>query len=92
MSQSDALKRIETLEARKRQDDLTVMVNAIVAGTGIDRDELVAEAERIASFMPANLTPRDQARWLARDMGQPDDQIEAMADQIEGESIRIAAV
>ena len=67
--------RIEQLEAQQRQGDSNVTVDRIAAATGIDRDELMTEAERVAGLMPANLTPRDQVRWHARDMGVPEAEI-----------------
>jgi len=48
MSQSDALRRLEELEAKARHVDVRPLAAAAAERLGFSADELIAEAERLA--------------------------------------------
>ncbi len=54
MNQADALKRIETLEAQKRQRDLQPVLESLAAQTGVSVDAILVEAERLITTYGAD--------------------------------------
>jgi len=48
MIQQDALRRLELLEAQARHVDIRPMAEAAAERLGVDVDELIAEAQRLA--------------------------------------------
>ena len=67
MNESEALKRLEQIEARARQEDLRPELERLAAENGLEVDEIVAEAHRIRAATSGMSRP-EQMAWHARDL------------------------
>jgi len=79
MNQSEALKRVETLEGQTRRDDLTPFLERLAATSGITVGEIVAEAERVTRATEGQSMTSTLA-WIADDCGMTVDALAAEAD------------
>ncbi len=79
MSQSDALKRVEALEAETRRDDLGPFLERLAETSGITVGEIMAEAERVMAATEGQSMTSTLA-WIALDCGMTVDDLAAEAD------------
>jgi hypothetical protein len=84
MTTTDAMRRIEALEAAKRREDLGPLATELAAQVGVTVDELMAEAERIA-VATAGLAMDETYAYMAADAGIPVAELRAEADRLMGQ-------
>lgn len=80
MSQSDALKRLEALEAQNRRRELEPLLERLSAETGVSVDDILIEAERLRSVYGTDRLAIECG--IAREMGITVEQIRAEATQV----------
>ena len=87
MSQADALKRLELLEARARYTDIRPMAEEAAEKLGFNVDELIAEAQRLAQrveeigFPAVQAAVDAEAAWIAELCGVSVEDLYADVDQ-----------
>ena len=79
MNQSEALKRVETLEGQTRRDDLTPFLERLAATSGITVGEIMAEAERVMRATEGQSMTATVA-WIADDCGVTVADLQSEAD------------
>ncbi len=79
MNQSDALRRLEVLEAEARRASLGPFLDRLAATTGITVGEIMAEAERVTRATEGQSMTSTLA-WIALDCGMTVDDLAAEAD------------
>lgn len=67
MNQQEALRRLEALEAKAREEDVRPMLAALEAESGIPADEILAESRRIHTAIEG-MTRFEAEDWMAQDL------------------------
>ncbi len=67
MNQAEALKRLEALEAKAREEDMQPALAALEAETGIPADEILAESRRIQTAI-AGMSRFEAEAWMTQDL------------------------
>jgi transcriptional regulator with XRE-family HTH domain len=80
-SQTDAMKRLEAIEAQNRVDKQGPHLERLAAATGISVGEILSEASRVEAAT-SNLTHHERIGWIAADCGLTIDELLAEADAL----------
>jgi hypothetical protein len=78
MSQTDALRRLEELEAKARYVDLQPLLERLSAETGVSVDDILIEAERLRTTY--GMDPLAIESGIAGELGIPVEQVRAEAE------------
>ena len=81
MSNQDAMKRLEAIEAQNRRDEEGPHLERLSKATGISIGEILAEAERV-NVATAHLNYRDRMAWVAADAGMTVVELEDEANRL----------